>query len=73
MAMNDHRKDLLSLSQGRAQNRRELDRAVSLEMEIFGRIAVNYNNEKVIVKNLKELNVLTLQMKLIQMIYPEFV
>ena len=53
MSMNEHRKDLLSLSQGRAKKRREMDGAVSHEVGFFARIAVDFNNEQVILKKSK--------------------
>ena len=52
--MNKHRKDLLSLEQGKAKTRREIDGAYSNEVQVFRRIAVDFNNEAIIVKRPKD-------------------
>ena len=50
MGMNKHRKDLLSLAEGKAKTRREIDGAYPNEVQVFRRIAVDFNNEAIIVK-----------------------
>ena len=56
MALNRHRKDLLSLSSGKVKTRAEMDGCYKKEVEIFSRIAVDYNNDNVVLKKPKGAN-----------------
>ena len=50
MSLNQHRSDLLSLSSGKSKARRDIDYPESKEMQFFGRVAADYNDEKVVVE-----------------------